>query len=369
MEGSSADQLAERLARLKKTLALEKTDRTPVVLQSNSWSAIHMGVSLAKFCESSRVSHGVMLDSLKALGGCDGFNAPFSEAPLFPMIFMAKIKLPGRDLPDDQLWMIDETEAMTPADYDTIIAKGWKAFLPGYLSERLGFDLDWAMNEVAFTEEAVRNFEEAGYYVYSPAVATSVNEYFAGGRSMAKFMRDLFRIPDKVQAAIDVVLEESMPDLRAQIRALHPVVCFVSPARGASEFFSPRLWERFVWRYVKAMADVVIEEGAVCNLHCDGDWERDLHYFRDFPKGKLVFECDGGTDIYKVKEVLGDRVCIKGDVPARMLVLGTPDEVYAYCRKLVKDLSPGFILSTGCSVPPNATLENMKALLAAAHEG
>jgi len=55
-----------------------------------------------------------------------------------------------------------------------------------------------------------------------------------------------------------------------------------------------------------------------------------------------------------------------GDVGAAMLSLGTPDEVYNYSKKLIKDMGPGFILSTGCSAPPNAKIENVKALIAVA---
>ncbi len=362
-----AERLAERRERLLRTLAVRKADRTPVILQSNSFSAVQRGVSLAKFCESVRSSHAVMLESVKDLD-CDGFNTAFSEAPFFPMIIGSRIKLPGRDLPPDQLWMIDETEAMTVADYDTIIAKGWNAFFPAFLRDRLGFDLDGALAQLAYRNEAVSNFEAAGYLVYSKAVATSVNEFFGGGRSMAAFMRDLYRMPDKVQAAIDVALEETLPRLRAQIRELKPTVCFLSPARGAPEFFRPKLWERFVWRYVKAMADVVIEEGAVCSLHCDGDWGRELSVFLDFAPGTVVFETDGVTDIRKAREVFGGRVAIKGDVPATSLVLGTPDEIYAYCTNLIRDIGPGLILSTGCSVPPNAKPENIRALIAAAKD-
>jgi uroporphyrinogen-III decarboxylase len=79
-----------------------------------------------------------------------------------------------------------------------------------------------------------------------------------------------------------------------------------------------------------------------------------------------VFESDGVTDIYKVKEMLGDRMCIKGDVPAAMLSLDTPDNVYNYCRKRIEEIGPGFILSSGCSAPPNAKVENIKAMIAAA---
>ncbi|OAA83778.1 uroporphyrinogen decarboxylase family protein [Clostridium coskatii] len=101
-------------------------------------------------------------------------------------------------------------------------------------------------------------------------------------------------------------------------------------------------------------------------IHCDGNWERDLSYFKDFPKGKVIFETDGMTDIYKIKEVLGSTVCIKGDVPAAKLVLSTPDDIYSYSKKLIDDMGTGFILASGCSIPPNAKVENVKAMISAA---
>ncbi|MBP1626144.1 MAG: putative Uroporphyrinogen-III decarboxylase-like protein [Holophagaceae bacterium] len=358
--------LTERQTRLRKALALEKVDRTPIILQANSFCASHMGVSLADFCKNFQFSHEIMLRSIKELGDVDGFNAAFSEGALFPLIFMSKVKLPGRELGPDELWQLDESEMMTPEDYDTIINKGWSAFKADYLRNRLGVDVDDLLKQLECVPSAVKNFNDAGYLVYSELVATSVNEYFGGGRSMAKYMTDLYRMPDKVEAATDVVLAEQLEEMRQQIRAIKPTVVFVSPARGASQFYRPKFWDRFVWKYVKATADMIIEEGAVCNIHADADWERDLSRFRDFPKGKIVFETDGGTDIYKIKEAIGDRVCIKGDVPATLLVLGTPDEVYNYSCKLIKDMGEGFILSSGCSVPPNAKLENMKAMIAAA---
>lgn len=55
-----------------------------------------------------------------------------------------------------------------------------------------------------------------------------------------------------------------------------------------------------------------------------------------------------------------------GDVPASMLYMKTPDNVYEYSRKLVRELGPeGFILQSGCDIPTNAKLENVKAMVAA----
>ena len=44
-----------------------------------------------------------------------------------------------------------------------------------------------------------------------------------------------------------------------------------------------------------------------------------------------------------------------------------PDNVFAYCTRLIRKLGPqGFILQSGCDIPANAKLENVQAMVAAA---
>jgi len=79
-------------------------------------------------------------------------------------------------------------------------------------------------------------------------------------------------------------------------------------------------------------------------------------------------ELDSKTDIRKAKEILGDMMCILGDVPAELLAFGTYDEVYAHTTKLIDDIGPvGYIVASGCDIPSNAKPENVKAMADAAH--
>ena len=76
---------------------------------------------------------------------------------------------------------------------------------------------------------------------------------------------------------------------------------------------------------------------------------------------------DGETDIFKAKDILGDHMCLMGDVPAAMLFMASPDEVYEYCARLTRELGPtGFILQSGCDIPTNAKPENVRAMIRAA---
>ena len=118
------------------------------------------------------------------------------------------------------------------------------------------------------------------------------------------------------------------------------------------------------------MVNAFTAEGLYVNMHMDTDWSRTLPYYREFPKGKCMIELDSTTDIFKAKEVLNGHICIKGDVPAQLMKLGSPEDIAAYCRKLIDVVGKGggFVLSTGCTCPVDAKYENVKAMLDTAKE-
>ena len=54
-----------------------------------------------------------------------------------------------------------------------------------------------------------------------------------------------------------------------------------------------------------------------------------------------------------------------GDVHASLLTLGNTEEVEEYVKKLIDTVGKGggFILSTGCELPPNCKEENFRVML------
>jgi uroporphyrinogen decarboxylase len=193
-------------------------------------------------------------------------------------------------------------------------------------------------------------------------------DVLSGGRGMANFFADLHRIPDKVEAVLQVIADEEAEKEIEFLRKTKPWCVVMQPCvRANSGFISRKMFERFGWPLFKRFTDIAIAEGVRVLFHMDSRWTEFLDFFTDFPRGMCIFDPDGTTDIFKVKEVLGGRMCITGDVSPTMLTIATPDEVYRYSRKLIEEIGPaGFILSSGCAVPPTAKAENIEALVAAA---
>jgi uroporphyrinogen-III decarboxylase len=96
----------------------------------------------------------------------------------------------------------------------------------------------------------------------------------------------------------------------------------------------------------------------------EGDYTPRLEYLKELPKGKTIAWLDK-TDIFKAKEEIGDRICLKGNIPASLFIAGTPAQMEEYCKKLIDIVGEGggFIMDGALSgIPDEAKPENVRAM-------
>nr|WP_320133931.1 uroporphyrinogen decarboxylase family protein [uncultured Holophaga sp.] len=358
----------EHLNRVRTAVELGTPDRTPVVLQMSAFAARHMGVRLADFCASPALSNETIIRSAQALGGVDGVTLMMMNPRILSLESLCAVETPGIELGPDDMWQVHETERMLPEDYDAILAMGYMPWLMGrYVPQHFG-DLMSSLGPMfGYAPTAGKKVVEAGLVPFAPLAAITPFQTFMGGRSMVKFNRDLFRMPEKVLEAMEVAQKDVLANVRRLIDTAHPFAIMTPLGRASGLFYSRKVQEKFIFPHYRELVETIVEAGAYAALHVDDNFERDLDFFRSLPKGKCIFQADSTTDIFRLREALEGHMCIMGDVPATMLALGTPDEVHAYATRLVREIGPGgFILSSGCDVPPNAKVENVQALVAAA---
>jgi uroporphyrinogen-III decarboxylase len=109
----------------------------------------------------------------------------------------------------------------------------------------------------------------------------------------------------------------------------------------------------------------LVDTGLVPILTFEQDVTHLLPIIKKLPgPGKVVFNCDF-TDIRKAKEILGDRMCIMGNVPHSLLTVGSPPQIEKYCLELIKTVGVdgGFILGAALAIPDEAKPENVKAMI------
>ncbi len=360
----------ERMQRLQTAIACGTPDRVPISLVMDLFAANAVGASYTDYVSSVDRAAEIMLAALEKLGDVDSLQFPTYAPDVLGMLWLAPMKLPGRDLPEHTQWQMDEQVRLQPEDYDRILDMGWSAWLGQYIGKYLHNAVAAAQALQEAGPRWTMEYMRRGYAILSPLTVDHPFEHLAGARTVKEFTLDLFRMPDKIQAVMDVIMAEKREQTRALIRAVgQPTGYWVGSWRTAPEFLSPKLWDRFVWPYMKELVEIVAEEGGTPVLHYDANWDREIERLRDLPARRCILELDGKTDIFRAKKILAGHMCILGDVHPALLSLGTVDEVKAYCKRLLTEVGPdGYIMAMGCAVPPDAKFENVKAMVDSVHE-
>jgi uroporphyrinogen-III decarboxylase len=364
-----------RKTRVEKTLALEPVDRVPTVFMGMAFAPRFMGMSIADFCAIPENRTEVTLAAMDALGAddWDGINAlPCGQiVPSLASSWLSRIAVPGRDLPEDELWQVHEAEIMLPEDYDTILKKGWPAFLESYMPrvidpKELADSRAWVIENVEHVKNRCR---EHGYVPISFGGTSTPFEYLCGGRSMSRFFIDLYRDQKKLKEVMDHMLPYMIQEgiETAEMSGINCV--WVGGWRSASSLVSPPIWEEFVFPYLYELVHALAEKDIVSLLHFDQDWTRDLSRLLELPKKMCLLNADGMTDLRKAREILDGHMAIMGDVPSSMLCSGTVQDVTEYVRDLIRDVGPtGLLVCPGCDAPINAKPENVRAMVEASRE-
>jgi len=167
-------------------------------------------------------------------------------------------------------------------------------------------------------------------------------------RGTRGMMMDLYRQPDMVLKAMERIIPLQIGQgVGMATMAANPMV-FIPMHKGADGFMSDEHFKKFYWPPLKEVILGLAGEGCVPFLFCEGSFNTRLEYLKELPKGSCFWIFDR-TDMAKAKEMVGDTLCIGGNVPAGLLLTGTPEEVRAYCRDLidVAGKGGGYIMSTG----------------------
>ena len=366
----SDNVIVDRMNRIKRSVNLEKQDRVPVVLEYAGFAAHVTKTPMCEFVRSPRHATNVMIQAYQMIGEADGIN----YGSFFPYglcdLFGAKVKVPGVDLPDNEMWQVVESPLMTLHDYDAILNVGWEAFFKSFKAEKILEGIEPTsgfINDEPFN--ARKEWEKNHVPVLSGGDIPMPFDLLCGARSLENFFMDLVRIPDKISSVMDAIVPTLAHSRCRQAKINGYPMIWVGGWRTAPCMISHQMWDRFVWPYFTQIVNEVVDAGLIALLHLDGDWTRELQRFRELPERKIILALDGDTDIFQAKKIVGDHACIMGDVPAALLAFGTPKEVTSYCQKLLEKIGPqGFILHSGCDIPTNARLENVQAMVAAAME-
>jgi len=150
---------------------------------------------------------------------------------------------------------------------------------------------------------------------------------------------------DHFVRTLDALHERLMENLRRMLDVNVVDLYRICGAEYATPpYMPPDLFERFVVPYTKEMVHLIHEKGGVARLHCHGRVGRVLDMIE--ATGAVAIDpCeappDGDITLDRVKDRVGDRMCIFGNLQLKLLEHGSTEEVKAEVRRCMDAAKSG----------------------------
>jgi hypothetical protein len=391
--GKAPEQLfAERNKRLQDAMQLRQPDRIPIQLDMSYMLAEMYGVTRQEQHENEEkelamLEKAALYFQPDAILGIFPFTNPEANATVGDRM----TKFPGHGLGPDGSFQFVEGEYMKAEDYDAFIEDpaDWsiRKYWPRIFPELEGLALLPPLGSAAFgcysllnlgmftappiaeafrvlgraiearaaaDARLMRTMQRLGALGFVPhpitvAVTEAPFDLMSDTlRGMRGIMADLYRRPEKLLAAQEKVLRFQLEGAIGWSRATGINVSFIPLHRGSDGFMSLPQFEKFYWPQLKALMIGLVDAGIMPFVFYEGIWDQRLKYLAELPRGKTVgwFQ---SSDIFKVKEIVGDTMCIAGGMRNSMLQAGTPEGVRQFTIELCKKVGRkgGFIMTTG----------------------
>lgn len=396
---------AERLKRVMDAVELRAPDRVPTVFFSRFWLARQGGMSYResmydydRVCE---VTRRVLLELQPDL-----YAPPHQLVLLGPIqdrLGYKQQQWPGHGVGDNVSYQYLDREYMKPEEYDEYLLDPTGYFLTTYLPriaeafegleelpefpalhytrlmmasrqfaspgvkkafaamQQAGEEAQRLMDHsIAFAKEMA----QLGFPLAHGSVSISPYDFFGDYlRGSKGIMLDLYRRRDKLMQAMERAGIFIARQAISVAKASPSKFVFIPCHWCFDGFMSPEQFRTVYWPPFRKVLLDIIDAGLIPVPLWEGDCGSRLETIADIPKGKAIYWFER-TDLVRAKQVLGDVVCLRGNVPSSLLTTGTPEQVDDYCRILIEKVGKGggFILDGAIGIPDESRPENVRAM-------
>ena len=181
------------------------------------------------------------------------------------------------------------------------------------------------------------------------------------------FALNLILAPQFVEKVFARVAEIQLNGVReiASIPNVAAVWAVDDLAFGSGPMVNPQAFRKHLFPWYEEFGKLCHKNDLYFFFHSDGvlwDLIEDLIHLGVDALHPVDPTC---MDIEEVKDRVGDRLCIIGNISNELLMNGTPEEIEELTKSRLKALAPGggYCLGSGNSVPNWARIENYRAMI------
>jgi hypothetical protein len=397
----------ERAKRIADVIQLKVPDRVPILPSFGMFPAIDNGYTCEEVMFDYDKAHAAWMKTLQDFEPDAFISSGYaSSGPVLEALEYKQLRLPGRGVDPKHVYQFVEGEYVKADEfYDKFIDDPSDFMLRTYLPrvcgaleplqmirpihESFGYYISIVSNLIPLgipeIAGALQSLQKAAAEAVKWAmhIGTEIQEIMGMGfpsmscgqsaapydiigdwfRGTQGIMVDMYRCPDKLMQAMERLVPMLIKMGVNQAKQFGNPIVYLMLHKGCEGFMSIDQFKTFYWPTLRKVMMGFIDEGCVPLPLFEGTYTSRLEIIKDIPKGKAIYWFEK-VDIYKAKEILGDTVCFKGNVPIALLCTGTPEDVKAYVKKLIDVVGKGGGLIVDCGILfDEARHENVKAMV------
>ncbi len=385
---------ADRMQRYTTAMRNEKPDMVPIRPFVAEFTAVYAGYTCQEvtqdfekaFAAARKCAADFDWDAVVA-------NMVYAWSGLTQAIGLKYYAVPGVDLPvDTGFQYLEPPEGnawMQPDEYDALIADPtgflFNVWLPRVSEDVSPMGEPTSMrNNLSFlkggmamlnyfngfgTQNALLRSESGTVSAIAGILKAPFDIIADKLRGYKGLCMDMFQQPDKVVAACEAMMPHLLHVAAGGADPDRNVPVGLWMHRGCVPFLSPDQFEKFYWPTLKQIIEGLWSKGIQTLFYAEGEWNSNLKYIAELPDQSIVFHVDRG-DIFEVHKAVGHKFCISGGIPNDLLAFGKPDEVRAFCKKVIEGVGRdgGYIMDASAIMQDDTKAENLRAMTEATRE-
>lgn len=189
-------------------------------------------------------------------------------------------------------------------------------------------------------------------------------------RGTENMMKDMVKNKKGLHKLLNFVTECNLAFVKA-VYLEHGLICNIGDPVSCGNLISKKQFEKLSEPYLRKTIDGIYKiTGQKPSLHICGKTKEIWPNLRDM--NISAFSVDNCEDIEELKKILGDKMCLVGNIdPVSIIKNGTIRDVHdavKLCIEKAGDSPNGYIIGSGCDIPGGAPVENIKAIIEATKE-
>jgi len=139
-------------------------------------------------------------------------------------------------------------------------------------------------------------------------------------------------------------------------------------AASSCSLISPSIYRRFIKPRHQEIVNFFREKKAGLSMHVCGYIDPIMEDLIDL--GLVALSLDSPSSLKRMVEISQKKIALVGNVATSLFVSGARDEIEASVKECIRVAAPGgaYIISSGCELPYNATLERAQFFMESARE-